>query len=142
LMQINNVVDAIAVKLHDTFGDSYTIYDEAVPQDFKEPAFFISLLEPNMEKVIGNRYLVTLPFDIHYFGQGSRDAYTILEQLMTEMEFIICTNGDILHGTKMNSHYEDKVLHFFVNYNFHVLKVTEQEDSMEGLLVDGSLRGE
>lgn len=141
-MQINSVIDAIAVKLHEAFDDGYTIYDDAVPQNFREPAFFILLLEPNLSKLIGNRYLNTLPFDIHYFGQGSRDAYAVLEKLMVEMEFITCTNGDMLHGTKMNGHYEDGVLHFFVNYNFHVLKVTEREDSMEGLSINGSLRGD
>ncbi|MGG0718680.1 DUF6838 family protein [Robertmurraya massiliosenegalensis] len=141
-MGINDVIDAIAVKLHDTFGDGYTIYDEAVPQNLKEPAFFIFPLEPSLTKVIGNRYLNTLPFDIHYFGSSNRDAYTVLEQLNTEMEFIICSNGDLLHGTNMSSHLEDGVLHFFVNYNFHVIKVTEQEESMDGLSIDGSIRGE
>lgn len=141
-MQINSVIDAISIKLHGTFGDEYTIYDDAVPQNFKEPAFFILPLEPNLSKLIGNRYLNTLPFDIHYFGKGSRDAYTMLEKLMIEMEFITCTNGDLLHGTRMSGHYEDGVLHFFINYNFHILKVTEQEDSMEGLSIEGSLRGD
>jgi hypothetical protein len=141
-MQINDVIDAIAVKLHQTFGDSFTIYKDSIEQGFQEPCFFIALLEPDIKQMIGNRYHRTLPFDIHYFGHSNTDIYNVADNLMTNMEYIQCLNGDLLRGTKMSSNLVDDVLHFFVSYNMFVLKETVPEDSMEGLSINENVRGE
>lgn len=141
-MQINDVVNAIAIKLHETFGEGYTIYTESIEQGFQEPCFFIVLLEPNIKQMIGNRYHKALPFDIHYFGQGSIDAYNTADKLMTNMEYIKCLNGDLLRGTKMSANLVDGVLHFFVNYNMFVIKESDPVDEMEGLAINGTIRGD
>lgn len=139
-MQINDVVDAIAIKLHEVFGDSYTIYTESIEQDFQEPCFFVALLELDQTQVVGNRYHKTNPFDIHYFGSGNIDAHTTAGKLMNEMEYIECVNGDLLRGTKMRARVEDGVLHFFVNYNMHVYKVKDPLDSMGGISISGTIK--
>lgn len=139
-MQTNDVVDAIAIKLNQSFGDSFTIYTESIEQGFEEPCFFIALLEPDQTQVVGNRYHKTNPFDIHYFGSGNADAYATADKLMNEMEYIECINGDWLHGTKMRSRVEDGVLHFFVSYNFHIYKVKDPLDSMGGISVNGTIK--
>lgn len=139
-MQINDIVDAIAIKLHQTFGDGYTIYTESIEQGFEEPCFFIALLEPNQQQVVGNRYHKTLPFDIHYFGHGNIDAHNTADKLMNEMEYIKVINGDLFRGTKMKSDIINGVLHFFVNYNFHVYKITDPLDKMEDLKIKNGLK--
>ncbi|MEK5070257.1 phage tail terminator family protein [Sporosarcina sp. FSL K6-1508] len=132
-MQINDVVDAIAIKLHKTFGDEYTIYTESIEQGFQKPCFFIALLEPDQEQVVGNRYHKTNPFDIHYFGRGNIDAHNTADKLMNEMEYVKCINGDLLCGTKMKASVIDGVLHFFVNYNMHIYKIQNPIPIMEDL---------
>ncbi|MGE7623601.1 phage tail terminator family protein [Viridibacillus sp. NPDC096237] len=141
-MQINDVVTAIAIKLHDTFGDNYTIYTESIEQGFQEPAFFIALLEPNLKQAIGNRYHKTIPFDIHYFGKGNMDAHITADKLMCDMEYIQCLNGDLLRGTKMRANLIDDVMHFFVNYNMHVYKEKEAIPMMEELTIQSHVKGE
>jgi hypothetical protein len=139
-MEINDVVIAISIKLYEAFGDAYEIYTESIEQGFKEPSFFILLLQPEFEQVIGNRYHETLPFDIHYFGPGYMDAYSKANKLMSEMEYIKLLNGDLLRGTKMKGEVIDGVLHFFVNYNFHVYKVTDPLDKMEDLQLSNGIK--
>lgn len=141
-MQINDVVKAIAIKLHQSFGDSYTIYTESIQQGFQEPCFFIALLEPDIKQIIGNRYHKTLPFDIHYFGHSNNDAYNTADKLMTNMEYIKCLNGDLLRGTRMRTNLVDGVMHFFINYNMFVLKETDPVDGMDDLSINGNIRGE
>ncbi|WP_313803267.1 DUF6838 family protein [Cytobacillus sp.] len=141
-MQINDVIDAIAIKLHQTFGDSFTIYKDSIEQGFQEPCFFIALLEPDIKQIVGNRYHRTLPFDIHYFGHINADIYNVADNLLTSMEYIKCLNGDLLRGTKMSANLVDNVLHFFVSYNMFVCKDTTPEDSMEGISINGTVRGE
>lgn len=141
-MQINDVVNAIAIKLHQSFGDNYNIYTESIEQGFQEPCFFIALLEPDMKQMVGNRYHKTLPFDIHYFGTNNIDAYNTADKLMTNMEYIKCLNGDLLRGTSMRANLVDGVMHFFVNYNTFVLKERDPVDGMDELSINGTIRGE
>lgn len=121
-MEINDIVKAISIKLHQVFGDSYTIYAEKIPQGFTRPCFFIALLEPEMQQIMGNRYKLTLLFDIHYFGPNNMDSYSTLSKLMTDMEYISTINGDMVRGTKMNGQLVDDVLHFFVHYDLFLMK--------------------
>ncbi|WP_144511600.1 DUF6838 family protein [Bacillus sp. FJAT-22090] len=139
-MEINDVITAISIKLYETFGESYEIYTESIEQGFKEPAFFIALLNPSFAQVVGSRYHETLPFDIHYFGRGNMDTYSTADKLMAEMEYIKLLNGDLLRGTKMKGEVVDGVLHFFVNYNFHVYKVKDPLDKMEDLKIKNGLK--
>ena len=139
-MEINDVVTAISIKLNETFGDAYEIHTESIKHCFQKPAFFILLLQPEFDQVVGNRYHETLPFDIHYFGPGYMDAYSTANKLMSEMEYIKLINGDLLRGTKMKGEVIDGVLHFFVNYNFHVYKVTNPLDKMEDLKLNSGLK--
>ncbi|MEK4146415.1 DUF6838 family protein [Robertmurraya sp. FSL W8-0741] len=141
-MQLNDVIDAIVMKLHNRFGDEYPIHTEGESESIEGPAFFMAPLEITVTKRMGNRYFVTLPFDIRYFASGNREAYAILARLWTEMEFITCPNGDLLRGTKISARIENGALHFFINYDYHILKVMEPEDAMQGLSVEGSIRGE
>lgn len=139
-MEINDVIIAISRKLYDTFGDAYEIHTESIEQGFQEPAFFIFLLNPEVDQVVGNRYHETLPFDIHYFGSGYMDAYSTANKLMSEMEYIQLLNGDLLRGTKMKGEVVNGVLHFFVNYNFHVYKVSNPLDKMEEIVVNSNTK--
>lgn len=132
-MEINDVLIGISIKLDATFGSDYTVYVEDVPQEFKTPAFFIALLDPSMEQLRGERYKLTLPFDIHYFGSGNMEAHSTLSKLMKDMEYITLVNTDTLRGTNMNGQIVDGVLHFFVNYNVILVEELVQDfmDSLE-----------
>lgn len=141
---INQLIDGISIKLNQQFGDSYEIYSEDVSQGLKEPCFFIKFLNFGQTFRRGNRYYREHFFDVHYFPSTpnkNSEINTVSEQLLDALEYID-VNGDLFRGTKMNHETVNEVLHFFVNYNFHVYKVGDEIiDIMEGVEVDNGLKG-
>lgn len=140
---LNSIIDGIAIKLNAEFGDGFTIYTESIPQGFQEPCFFISVLKPSKDQVIGSRYLMKHPFDIHFFpsdDEKNSKIYETLGRLNDALE-LITVDGDLIRGTKISGEIVDDVLHFFVNYDFHVLKVETPEDSMDELAINSEMKG-
>lgn len=139
---LNNLIDAIAIKLNLEFGDGFAIHKEQVKQGLKEPCFFIMLLTSNQKQVIGKRYFREHPFDIHYFP-STRDKNTecldVVDKLNDAMEYIT-VDGDLVRGTKMSHEIVNDVLHFFVNYDLFVYKEPEVADHMEDLSVESGLK--
>ena len=131
---IKDIMDAIAIRLHEVFGDEFEINQEDVVQGLKEPCFLITLVDYSKEPL--------LPFDILFFpSKGKMQCYEIADQMMNELELITLLDGDAMHGTKMKAEVVDGVLHFFVNYNF-VAKVTEDaKDMMESIAVENGTKG-
>lgn len=139
---LNSVIEGISKKLNLVFGNAYTIYDDEVKQDMKEPCFFILSLSPSQEQVIGKRYFRTQPFDIHYFPSTkdkNNEMNDIADSLYDALEYVTLNDIDILHGTSLNHQIVDGVLHFFVNYNFHIYKLPDVADNMEELKVNNGV---
>lgn len=138
---IKSIMDAIAIRLHEVFGDEYKIYQNEVKQGLKEPCFLISLITTEKTPLLGMRSSRTIPFDIHYFPKNNEfECYTVSEKLMDELEQIKTIDGDLFNGTKMHGEVIDGVLHFFVNFNFTVLK-TEEFDHMDDISVSSNVKG-
>lgn len=140
---LNNLIDSIAIKLNQEFGDGVAIHKEQVKQGLKEPCFFIMLLTSNQKQVIGKRYFREHPFDIHYFPSTkdkSTEILDVVERLNDALEYITM-DGDLIRGTKMYHEVVNDVLHFFVNYDLFVYKESEASDPMETLTVESGLKG-
>lgn len=142
LVVIKDVMDAIAIRLHEVFGDEFEINQEDVVQGLKEPCFLITLVDYSKEPLLQSRSKRLVPFDILFFpSKGKVQCYEIADQMMNELELITLLDGDVMHGTKMKAEVVDGVLHFFVNYNF-VAKVTEDaKDMMESIAVENGTKG-
>lgn len=141
---LNKIINAIAIKLDQEFGEGYAIHTESVKQGLEEPCFFIVLLTANQTQVVGKRYFREQPFDIHYFpstNDKNAEIFDIAERLNDAMEYI-SIDTDLFHGTKMSHETVDEVLHFFVNYNFYVYKEPGAIDPMEILTVGSELKKE
>ena len=122
---VNDLIDAISVKLNQVFGDGVRIYSESVKQGLKEPCFFIAVLNPTQSPIIGVRYFRAHPFDIHYFPSkdgGNQEIQDVASKLFDTLEYITLLNGDLVRGTEMHYEKVDDVLHFFVKYNMFVYK--------------------
>ena len=50
------------------------------------------------------------------------EAYSLIDKLFDELEYVRMLNGDLIRGTDMHAEIEDGVLHFFVNYNLFLIK--------------------
>ena len=139
---VKDILDGISIKLNQVFGSGYEIYgDTDVVQGLQTPCFFIAVLQPSQEQMIGNRYFRQYPFDISFFptqGGDNVECYEVAEDLLDEMEAITLVNGDVLRGTKMQYEIVDDVLHFKVNYNMFTKKI-ETSDAMETVEIDSNV---
>ena len=121
---VNDLIDGISVKLNQVFGDGVRIYSESVKQGLKEPCFFIAVLNPTQNPMIGARYFREHPFDIHYFPSkdgGNQEIQDVASKLFDALEYITLLDGDLVRGTEMHYEKVDDVLHFFVKYNMFVI---------------------
>jgi hypothetical protein len=141
---VNDLIDAISIKLNQVFGDGKRIYSESVKQGLQEPCFFIAVLNPLQTQMIGNRYFRQHPFDIHYFPavqDSNNELQEMASDLFDALEYVTLTNGDLVHGIKMHYEVVDGVLHFFVDYNMYISKVEVPADNMETLTVNNDVKG-
>ena len=140
---LNKTISAIAVRLHETFGDDYTFYKEDVPQDLREPAFIITHLITLNSAKLPNRYLRKQTFNIQYFpkdeNNSKNEMYDVAEKMLIALEYINLSHNEnfdnLCRGTKMRYEIVDGVLHFFVNYDLFVKKEVVKQDSMENLTI-------
>ena len=141
---VNDLIDAISIKLNQVFGDGKRIYSETVKQGLQEPCFFIAVLNPLQTQMIGTRYFRQHPFDIHYFPavqDNNNELQGMASDLFDALEYITLTNGDLVRGSEMHYEVVDGVLHFFVDYNMFVNKVEVPADNMETLTVNNDVKG-
>lgn len=138
---INDIMNAISIKLHEVFGDAYEINMEDVAQGLQEPCFLITLVDYSKEPLLQSRSKRLVPFDILFFpSDGSSQCYEVADQMMNELEFITLLDGDKMHGTKMKAEVVDGVLHFFVNYNFMAVVQGEVIDKMESIDIESGTK--
>lgn len=141
---VSELMKGISSKLNATFGDGYEIYLKDVAQGLTEPCFFIAVLQPERHPMLGNRSHQTNPFDIHYFPEDETDnceMISVAEQMMDALEMITLLNGDLIRGTNRRYEIVDGVLHFFINFNMHLIKLVETTP-METLDVEtGTAKG-
>ena len=140
---LNEIIKGVSVRLYDSFGDAYRIYQNDVEQGLKEPCFFIQILEPSRSPLLGQRSMVRIPLDISYFprrGGNNDEMLSVGWQLMEQLEYITLPNGDTVRGTKMTFEVVDGVLHFFVGYNMTILH-PEDKQFMDTVDMDVSTQG-
>ena len=138
---LNEIVNAIGLKLSENF-EGIDVHREELEQGFKEPCFFIDLLNPSEKQIVGNRYLRSYLFDIVYFPERKKaqDIFEMLDKLYTVLEYIKLDDGTLVRGTDRNSREEDKVLHFFVTYEMFIYKLDGEKTKMEKLGINAGLK--
>lgn len=140
---INSIIEAISIALNAEFGDEYTIYTETVEQGLKEPCFFVFCIKPASRVFLGKRYFRENEMCIQFFpsdkDNNRTESNAVSERLFSCLEYIT-DNGDLVRGKEMKSEMVDGILNFFVNYDFFVRKVQEN-DAMEELSESVSVKG-
>ena len=141
---VNKIIDGISIKINELFGDDYYIYSEEIEQGFKEPCFFISILNPSSTQKLGTRSYREYNFDIHYFPRTSNeknyDMYDTNEKLIDGLEYI-SVDGGLIRGSKIHSEIIDNVLHFFIKYSLFVIKEDVEAEKMESLILKQNIKG-
>lgn len=139
MVTVNNVLDGVILKLSQSFP-SATIYAEEIKQGLIEPCFFVKLFPVAQDKEFGRRYKRYHTFDVHYFPLSKEDAnaemHGVAEKLYDTLEWISGPH----HGLKMNHEIVDGVLHFFVSYDFHVMRPKQDYPKMKTLTEEGFIK--
>nr|WP_313506874.1 hypothetical protein [Brevibacillus laterosporus] len=135
---INDVRNAVMSAIKKAYPTA-KVYGERLPQGFKEPCFFVLMLEGSQDKELDRRYKRFHPFDIHYFTSSNSERYEVAEKL-TDILGLIEMQGKPIRGTKMRHTIVDDVLHFFVDYNFYVLRPKPVVLTMQKLMIEGGLK--
>ncbi len=127
---VNDIIKALSVTLHENF-EGVNIYVDNVEQGFETPAFFIFNVESMEDRLLGNRAKRTNLFDIHYFSktETNEEIQQVASKLYTLLRQIKLLNGSSINGFKLKHEVDEKVLHFFVQYNHIVLHPSEVHET-------------
>lgn len=140
----NDLITGVMTRLRDTFGEDTTVYFDEVKQELNEPCFFVRTLEVSQELVVRNRYRRVYHLDIEYHPedrqQTAREIADVANAMLMAMEYIHI-GENLTRGTNIRYEVQDKVLHFFVDYDFFVFKVLEEEEYMETLTQTQYVKG-
>ena len=140
----NDLITGVMTRLRDTFGEDTTVYFDEVKQELNEPCFFVRTLEVSQELVVRNRYRRIYHLDIEYHPedrqQTAREIADVANTMLMAMEYIHI-GENLTRGTNIRYEVQEKVLHFFVDYDFFVFKVLEEEEYMETLTQTQYVKG-
>lgn len=140
----NDLITGVMTRLRDTFGEDTTVYFDEVKQELNEPCFFVRTLEVSQELVVRNRYRRVYHLDIEYHPedrqQTAREIADVANAMLMAMEYIHI-GENLTRGTNIRYEVQDKVLHFFVDYDFFVFKVLKEEEYMETLTQTQYVKG-
>lgn len=126
-MEINDIQNAISVKLHESFGSGYKKYFDDIPQGFKTPAFLIQFLNLEHIRQIGERWKVTTLFNVQYLPNGgASDAANHTLKVQQALKEITLLNGSLMLGTGANSEVVDGIGHNFIRFNFFLQEVEQK----------------
>nr|WP_326498371.1 hypothetical protein [Clostridium brassicae] len=126
-MGINNVLDKEFPNI--------TIYNEKIEQDFEEPCFFVKILSSEQDKELNIRYKKNVFFDIHYFSDKediNSDCLNMADKFYDLLEYVQ-VNDNLYRATNMTHEVIDGVLHFFLQFNYKVIKEIEKAPKMNKL---------
>lgn len=118
---VNSIRSGLILALSELFP-TMDIYGEEIPEDFEAPCFFVKLLTMSQDQELNRRYNRSYSFDVQFFPKGhnyNNEAHEMAENLYDALRSITI-DGAIYTGTSMNHEIVDRVLHFFVDFNFLV----------------------
>lgn len=138
-----SIVQGIIDALRTEFGADYTYYANKVPQNFKEPAFYVRQVSASMDIICGRRYLRRGLFRIVYFA-GERktpeqEMNGVADRLYPVLEYIKM-DGDLIRGTEMEHETENEELHFTVHYDIFVMRPRPEAPLMQELQLKVDLK--
>lgn len=137
---VDDVRKAVILALDEHFPD-IDIYGEEIKQGFEEPCFFVKMFPTAQEREFNRRYKRSHSFDIHFFAETNAECHEMNEKLYEFMEYI-SINGGLLRGKSMSGEIIDGVLHFNVDFEFHVMREKKVGPVMKSLTQEGGLKGE
>ncbi|GIO42476.1 hypothetical protein J41TS4_22340 [Paenibacillus apis] len=138
---VNSIRSGVILALSNLFPNM-DVYGEEIKQGFEAPCFFVKLLTMGQDQELNRRYRRSHAFDIHFFPKSvdsNEEAHGTAEQLYDKLR-LVNIDGAMYRGAGMNHEVVDGVLHFFVDFNFHVFAEKPPGIKMQTLNQEGRLK--
>ncbi|QPW58671.1 hypothetical protein IRP63_05395 [Clostridium botulinum] len=142
MSNINDLRIGINLALDKEFPNT-TIYGEEIKQGFEEPCFFVKVLSSGQDKELNIRYKKNIFFDIHYFSDKedvNSDCLEMADKLYEVLEYVK-VNENLYRSSNMTHEVIDGVLHFMLQFNYHVVKEIQKAPKMNKLKTEVKLSG-
>ena len=140
MAETKDLIESIASALYRAFD--LPVYVDFQRQNAEFPCFFIDRLTHGETQELDRRYWRTNNFDILYFA--SRDGVDVdtlalgdIADLMTRVLEYVDVGGSLVRGERMEWRETDGVLHFFISYDFHIMRPRERVEDMQTLDAKG-----
>ena len=145
MVTLDDVKEGVISKLSSFKEPDTPIYSEELEQGFKEPCFFVRLLQTTQEQQLANRYRRDHLIEIRYFpvqeSNLNEQLLVIAESLYDGLEYITINNG-LIRGGGMIHEVIDNVLHFSVRYTMNVRRDEPEHEYMGYLYKKEVLKSE
>lgn len=112
-----------------------SIYGEEIKQGFEEPCFFIKILSSGQNKELNKRYNKNISFNVHYFSDKditNSDCLDMTDKLYELLEYVPI-GKKLYKANNMTHEVIDGVLHFFLQFNYKVIREVEKAPKMQTL---------
>ncbi|BBH19856.1 hypothetical protein Back11_12010 [Paenibacillus baekrokdamisoli] len=138
---MEEIRSAIVNKLSLSFPD-YPVFDEQVTEGSQVP-YFMVVETSNGQKKAGNRRVIrSSTFNVHFFPGllNPRSECRIMNEWCYEHLSNISFEGNTYQGRDLHAEIVDKVLHFFINFDVHLLLPREPVVIMENIVQEEHIK--
>lgn len=138
MITVNDVRDGVIAALKAAYPER-KVYDEEIKQGFSSPCFFVKILTAGQNREVGRRYKREHSLDVHGYADTNDELRVVVENLFTTLEYVSVPGGSV-RGIRMNHEIVDGVLHFFVDYDFRVVRENTPEVKMQTLAQEANFK--
>ncbi|AET70769.1 hypothetical protein Desor_5393 [Desulfosporosinus orientis DSM 765] len=139
MVTVSSVREDVKNALNQHFPD-INVYGEEQDQGLEKPYFYVKLFSSAQKQLLGQRYQRKHTFEIQYFPAAQESLDEIAEGLYEKME-LISVEDSLVRGSGMRHELAEGVLHWFVDYNFQVLRSVDPDPLMQTMQQEGFLDG-
>ena len=129
---VNDLLNAITMRLHSTFGDGYKYYLEDVKQGLSKPCFTIDTISSRKRSTSPILYDRTVLMVVYYFHDDKSElkeaSYAVAERVSECLEYLPML-GKLLRGYDISWRLvEEDVIAIFVTYRFTAINEDDSEN--------------
>lgn len=143
MVTVNDVRYAVHAAIDERFPHIPILGEESAAEGQSEPYFFVHLASVAQDREHDRRYKRSHSFDIRFFpaasGSAVAEAHDVADELYDGMEAVLLDDG-VMRGTNMRHELTDGVLHFFVDYRIHMMRLKPEAPKMQTLKQEGFMR--
>lgn len=126
------ITQEVINKLKSSYSNIPVYFEKPIEKP-ESPCFYMKLISGVQQHEVSNRYTRKYSYEIHYYSLGIDECVDKANDLYEKMELLsnIKTKGK-------NMHYkiENKVLHFYVEYEIRLTKECEEKPKLQNMEVN------